>query len=230
VVVDTSDTTKQLVAPEVLAIILAANHDRREEIGELLTTLPALMEIGWTYEEVLIAVEVGYSYQSHIGTYGRYNWKWRANAQPMYTWLRHHYRSMKGEQVGLSFEQFVAQWRKFVGRGYDLSRERMSLFCYSQRYNIDPVEAERVILRYSPYIATTNIELLRKNVSSEVIWRVVEAINTDRSRAARFRENFKQFVEAYRRGAGTEALSNAVYRNEVTALAHSLRKAQRALQ
>jgi hypothetical protein len=221
--VETAEANVVLVHPDFLAILLAANPDRAEEIRRQMTEFVRLKEYGWTNEQILIAVETGYDYSSHFAPWSRYSWKSGANAQPMYNWLRHHYHALKGSAAGMDFEQFVAQWRRFVSRGYDTSRQKMKFFCMARRYNIGIAEAERMIIRFKPRYLSTYVELRRRGISYETLEMVMYTIEFSEERFAQMIHNKKYFIEAYRRGATSVQLRGALSDRRLREFALSLR-------
>jgi len=228
--VSSIESEKSPVSQEFLAILLASNTDRAREIEQLMRAFADLKGYGWTDKEVLIAVETGYDYTAHLYEGGLSNWKWRVGAGPMYNWLRHHYLQMKAEDTGLGLDEFIAQWRTFVERGYNKSLQRMALYCKARRYDINPQDVECVIKRYDNRNAKIYVELKRKNIPNDVISMVMVELSYGDTRYAEIHNNFKYFIEACRRGADYKQLREALRDRGLSKLALSLRREQREVQ
>jgi hypothetical protein len=226
--VSNAEITEQIIDPTFLAVLLVDNGDRAHEIRRQLHAFLTLQKYGWTKDEILTAVETGYNYSYHLSEGSKWNWKYRVDAGPMRDWLQHYYHQMRAESIGLNFEDFVAQWRKFAHRQYDESRAKMAVFCRSQRYGIDAAEVERVIVRYDAHRANIYVQLRRKNIPTDIIDRVMFGLSYSDRQYVQMREHFKYFIEACRRGATCSQLQHALEHDiSIEEIALDLRAEQR---
>ena len=217
----TAQAPTQFIDPRLLDFLKACDPGHAHHVGRWVKEFAALVQFGWKPDELLCAAQTGYDYTYHLMRGSRTNRKWRSDAKPMAGWHRHHYRQMKAEQAGLSFEEFITQWRTFAGEGYRTSERRMAAFCKALRWGIDPSEAAAAVMRYEQY--RIYVYFRSRDIDADTLRRLL----LTKERTYVMNNYRKWFIEAYRRGATIDQLRAALDKNKIRELALSLRHQKR---
>ena len=187
-----------------------------------------LLGLGWSLEEITLAVKTGYNTRSHTDSsatswwpnkrgYGADDW--------LDGWLEHHYRCFHGNKADMSFEEFVTAWQEIAELGCSRHCGRpnpyraMKLYMFCRRQSLDHAESTEAIKTYG----LENIELyatlrtrFRRETAHQMLWACLRGY----SRRATAREVMK----ALRRGASLQDVVESLARGTLPSLAYRSRQ------
>lgn len=222
------------MAESFLQIIHAWDESAANHIRKLIEWYPPLLGFGWTHTEVEMALELGYNFENHVvDSKCRWAWKYGRNAGPFYRWVKHAYRQLKAEELGMSLEEFIALWRGFVTRGPRIrywddcgrrinARATLAYYLRARRRGLEDQEIRRALFLFREPEYFNLYVKLRKKFDNRF---VLDLLSASRQNDGQLDE--KYVVEAIRLGASHDEVLQSVRTNSLHKLATSLRQAHR---